>query len=121
MRVYPARFLGEIDYKDVYHPKPDAQIGDVYFVHRTTSYEQWDHGPYIAIRCACGDIDIVAHHPFKFSNGASWQLTSRSPTNVHVDPSIRTSCSVGGTCHYFVHNGQLQMLDDTTSKMKETL
>jgi hypothetical protein len=121
VKVYPAKFVGETTYPAVYDAMRDGAIGDVMFVARTDyNGNGSDHGPYAAIRCGCGVVDLIALAPYKFENGASWQMTSREP--VHIDPSILRIIGYGDKgstrCHYFVHAGQLQMLDDTTAPLK---
>jgi hypothetical protein len=118
VKTYPARFVGEVAYGDVYAANPPSEIGDVFRVPRfeDANNPDWSHGPYLGVHCACGARHLAALAPYAFSNGASWTLSSESP--VHFDPSVVTDVGSEPHCHFFVHNGELQMLDDTTSPLK---
>jgi hypothetical protein len=125
MRTYPARFVGEFARADFLESLHLPNIGDVAIVNGPWA----DFAPdsaivdpvqqRIAIRCACHAVDEVALAPFVQRNGASWTLTSREPVN--LEPSVITTIgnpdAGGARCHYFVHGGQLQMLDDTTTPL----
>jgi hypothetical protein len=107
MKTYPARFVGEFDLSGAWDGVPN--VGDVAV---TRDYPDGILRAYI--RCACGDIDVIR---IEGPNGPNvWSLTSRDP--VHLDPSVRVRLGDISMCHYFVHNGELQMLDDTTAQLK---
>ncbi len=115
MKTYPARFIGEFDRNDPALEKEPFEtaipnIGDVALV---TGYP--DGAKRVWIRCACGHVDPIPVEPRPSKPEPTWALTSRNPVN--IEPSIRVSFGQVTRCHYFVHGGQLQMLDDTTAPL----
>jgi hypothetical protein len=97
---YPARFVGEFTRAE-WKNEDCPTIGDVALI-----TECPDGRPRVAIRCGCGDVDVVP------SDAEGWNLTSRDP--VHLHHSVLVTAGDRTRCHYVVHDGKLTMLEDTT-------
>jgi hypothetical protein len=115
MKTYPARFVGEFEYDGTRVRESIPNIGDVALFTGCP-----DGRRRVAIACACGGYDLIPVDPDS-EGRPGWRFTSREPVN--IEPSLLVHHDYGQptqtVCHYYVHGGQLQMLGDTTSTLKD--
>ncbi len=112
---FPARFVGEFPATgpDRFRWDDVPHVGDVAIIRGPRFSSQPADAAFLAIRCACGDVDEVGLAPYVQRNGASWTLPSRQP--VHMEPSVISTVGDSKRCHYFVHNGRLEILADSNA------